>query len=115
MIDPDSIVAVVEQYQRFGWQLRRISVTDGSHVSLLRQKFDEALIQPGNSDAAWFSRTNRGSETWELRRLSGVPFALVRVIDADLPIDERDEILRAVELQMADKVEKTADEIPLEK
>ena len=115
MIDQDSVEAVVEQYRRFGWQLRQIVVTDTWLLASLTKNFGESIARTGDMDAAWFSRTNRGSETWELRRLSGGPFALVRVIDVDLPIDERDKMLREVELQMAGTPEKHIGEIPLEK
>ena len=118
MIDLSSIETVVEQYSRFGWHLRRILLTNDNYNALenvLASRFVEVSVRPAEIDALWFSRPNPNSETWELRRLSGSPFALVQVIDAQTPEDEREEILQSLEIQIAANTIEPSREIPLEK
>jgi hypothetical protein len=118
MTDRAALEAVIAQYQKFGWRLRRVlSTAKNSDAVLLfvSERFPDVSIEQNKLDALWFSRTNRSAETWELRRLSGPPFALVQVIDANTPENERDQILRSVEDRMAETPEKSFGEIPLEK
>jgi hypothetical protein len=113
MIDLESIDAIVDQYRRFGWDLRRITV-DGNTIesvkTAIKQKYDRCEIQDASLNALWFSRKNRDSETWELRRLDGLPFALVQVINADISDNEREDLLRSVELRMAETLPKSVSE-----
>jgi hypothetical protein len=52
-------------------------------------------------DAAWFSRSSKpGKVTWELRRLTGLPFALVAIIDESWDASETGAELCGVEEQM---------------
>ena len=118
MIDQESIDVVVEQYQRFGWKLRQILFADPpqeSITSVFVDRFGTFEVRSSGIDALWFSRKTRDSETWELRRLYGSPFALISVIDPRLPDPDRDELLRAVELKMAETREKPVGEITHEK
>jgi hypothetical protein len=118
MIDLSSIESVVQQYSRFGWHLRRILLSNGNYKNLentLTSRFAEVSVRPAEIDALWFSRANPNSQTWELRRLSGSPFALVQVIDAQTPAAEREEVLQALEIQIAASTNEPSREIPLEK
>lgn len=113
MIDP-----IVEQYQRHGWTLRRILLTKpeyGAKAGELRSRYADASIIKAEIDALWFSRPNRNAETWELRRLSGTPFALLEVFDTNLGEAEREEKLHKIETRMAETLTKSSREIPLEK
>lgn len=118
MIELASIESVVEQYSRFGWILRRILLTNENYDGLediLATRFANVSARTAEIDALWFSRQNRDAETWELRRLSGSPFALVQVIEANTPDHDREEILQALEIRMAENQSEPSREIPLEK
>jgi hypothetical protein len=114
MIDTPVVDAIVEQYAMHGWTLRRILVTAGS-TEELGSKFTNCEVRHSDIDAIWFSRINRSSETWELRRLTGSPFALVQSIDSEMVEQERDILLHDVELRMADTLQTSGSENPSEK
>ena len=101
MIDPALINDIVAQYEKHGWALRRILHSD-PNISP-RSLPDGVRAEKSPIDALWFSRTSLpGTEAWELRRLTNVPFALVQVIADDLTEAEREEILSDVEKAMCD-------------
>ena len=101
MIDAGIASQVIEQYKRHGWVLRRILFsaplsTDAANL------VGDLPARKSVIDAFWFSRRSQpNSEAWELRRLSGSPFALVEVIDDGTAQDELDSILDAVERRMS--------------
>jgi hypothetical protein len=108
MIDIVAVRSIVSQYESFGWKLERILLDSASYLSPL--EFPGIPIAVGNLDALWFSRASGHSTSWELRRLSGAPFALVRVINADATDHEREQILESVETEMHDRAVKTSSE-----
>lgn len=114
MIDAPAVDAIVEQYSKHGWTVRRVLVTAGS-TEELSSKFTNFEVRPSDIDAIWFSRMNRTAETWELRRLTGSPFALVQSIDSEMFEQERDILLHDVELRMADTLQTSGSENPSEK
>jgi hypothetical protein len=93
MIDASQIQAILAQYEKHGWTLRRVLLcepTRGSLIDSLDYVFGKVTIASAEIDAAWFSRPSGvGREAWELRRLTGAPFALVEVFE-----DEDDEAAR---------------------
>jgi hypothetical protein len=101
MIDPGSIEAIISQYSRHGWTLRRVLLSERFRKHLddnLGRIFSEAEVADSNLDALWFSRSSRpGAETWELRRLSNSPYALDAFLDDSMENAEREEILRNAE------------------
>ena len=104
MIDIEAIVSLVDQYAKYGWALRRILLSEGSSAYLSESvitQFPDAELVTHEIDALWFSRKNKDSETWELRRLGSPPFALVEVIDDTLSADEREANLASLELEMS--------------
>ena len=112
------IDAIVEQYEKHGWTLRRILLTKAEYTSTsneLRSRFPDAVLVESEIDALCFSRKNRDAETWELRRLSGTPFAVLEVFNAGVTDDDRENALRSIELRMAESLAKSNREIPLEK
>ena len=65
--------------------------------------FGAAEVRLSAIDAMWFSRPSRpGTDAWELRRISALPYALFEQISADLPENEREEILSEVESRLAE-------------
>ncbi|HYJ91739.1 MAG TPA: hypothetical protein VEV84_10545 [Pyrinomonadaceae bacterium] len=87
MIDEEGIRAIITQYEKFSWRLRRALLTSELRDRLgssLTGLFGNAEIIDSDLDAAWFSRPSKGkSIAWELRRLDEFPFALVEVVDID--------------------------------
>jgi hypothetical protein len=93
MISAQQIQEILAQYRKHGWTLRRVLLCAETLESLtgsLGNLFGETQIVSFEIDAAWFSRpSGTGREAWELRRLTGAPFALVEVFE-----DEDDEAVR---------------------
>lgn len=104
MIDEESIVAILQMYAKHGWILRRVLLSAAGVNALLRSSvkiFGDVEIHESRLDALWFSRRSRpNDETWELRRLSENPFALVAVI-SDAESESRESVLKDVEDRMA--------------
>lgn len=94
---PEEIREVIGQYTKHGWQLRRALLTPSTVSAIVGATEGSAVfgdIRPAEHDALWFSRRSKENcETWELRRLSGPPFALVEVIANELGNDARESIL----------------------
>ncbi len=104
MTTPAELTAIIEQYTGHDWKLRRVI---GS--SDLLELFDKGIVggdlglhsKSFELDCLWFSRASRiGSETWELRRVTGTPYALVAVASDDLTPIEVEELLCSTESEM---------------
>ncbi len=92
--------AIIDQYVRNGWRLCRVLAEDTEDPPFAD---GEVVVAAAPFDGLWFSRKrNDGSETWELRRLFGTPFALLAVIGEDTPEPEIEDILAEVERKMAE-------------
>ena len=101
MIKPETIAEIISLYRKHGWILRRVLLADELRVHLtdrLQDLFGGAETVSARVSGLWFSRPARtGGETWELRRLSGSPFALVEVFEADIDPELRERVLRDAE------------------
>ena len=99
------ITSIIERYAKHDWVARRVMLSPGLIAVLgaeLTTYADVQIIESAN-EGIWFSRrTLPDREAWELRRLSGSPFALVAVLEDDLSEDERKDILSSVEHRMFD-------------
>ena len=89
MIYSKDLQALITLYEKHGWLLRRVLVTDpeayaanGNFESIINVPYMRSEI-----DAAWFSRPPcNGPIAWELRYLGEKPFALLENLnenDAD--------------------------------
>jgi len=105
MTGEDAIRGIILLYEKHGWTLRRVLLSDE-----LSKRLDSVAptlfngIKPARSDidAAWFTRASHaGKITWELRLLTDPPFALLAVVDADIEDSNLDAILNATERQMS--------------
>ena len=118
MIDLEAIVNLADQYEKHNWTLRRVLLSDvsfGRLSKVVRAHYPEVDVSLHAIDAIWFSRKNRDSETWELRRIGSPPFALVEVINDDVSPEERENRLAFLEHEMADNSHRPANfggEIP---
>ena len=105
-MDVQSFQAVIDQYAGHGWRLRRALVSSRSAEKFRSAPaFQDPEIQlvESKNEALWFSRRSLPDrEAWELRRLSGSPFALVAVLEDSLTDDEREAVLHDTEQRMFD-------------
>ena len=112
MIDAAAIADILAIYTKHGWKLRRVLLSSELKASLttsLQVLFGDTEIVSSPLDAAWFTRSSSaGSETWELRRLSITPFALLDVISGDLDAAAVSETLQKTEMKMLDLVSSKA-------
>ncbi len=106
MIHAEQIVEILYLYQKHGWILRRVLLSDELRVILtdkLTDLFGNVPLVSADLNAVWFSRaSNAEQETWELRRLSANPFALVETFDNDDDDEIREDTRREIEIKMRD-------------
>ena len=103
MIEPAAVDEIIAQYEKHGWKLRRALLSPEGRRAVL--SFDESVaVEESDLDALWFSRRSQPDrEAWELRRLTGLPFALIAVVAIEAESDEIDETLAQVVDEMRAK------------
>lgn len=103
MIDTAAAIATIALYEKHGWKLSRVLLTEASRLDFDRAALgldESADFRDSDLDALWFTRrSDPTSEAWELRRLTGTPFALVVVVD-DVRRAELEELLAETEHKM---------------
>ena len=103
MIEASAVDQIIEQYEKHGWKLRR-ALLSSEGKSALPDIAETAAVEDSDLDALWFSRQSQPDrEAWELRRLTGLPFALIAVIPIEAESDEVDETLSQVVDEMRAK------------
>ena len=99
MVNDELLRQVIDQYRRHGWTLRRVLLKDPAAAP--QAAFDGIVPVRSMIDGLWFSRRSRpDAEAWELRRVSGSPFALIALLADGTPPAECEEILGSVEERM---------------
>lgn len=92
-MDGEHVIAIVRQYEKHGWTLRRLLLAGDLCSQASDLGFGEIPILKFEIDAAWFSRSSLpGREAWELRALDEPPFAVLDVIedsDSDAVLEEK--------------------------
>ena len=100
----DAVEEIIKQYGAHGWTFRRAVLSEADVRAFgddLLRNYPEADILKGPESGLWFSRrTLTDREAWELRRLSGSPFALIAVVEDSLSGTEHDAVLNEVEQRM---------------
>ena len=110
MIGITQIQEIIAQYEKHGWSLRRVLLSAATDNDLPASQFGKAEIVRADLDALWFSRISTGGrEAWELRRLTGAPFALVEVFEADDEEEAREEARSEMETRLAELASKFGD------
>jgi hypothetical protein len=101
VIGTDTIREVLATYKKHGWLLRRVLLSPGLKAQTgdeTETLFPDVEVKDSDLDAVWFSRQSRkDSVAWELRRLGPLPFALVEVVDAELPPEDLESVLSDAE------------------
>jgi hypothetical protein len=107
MISAEAVRSIISQYERFGWQLRKVLLRPQLRDSIAGEMddlFGTVEVIESDIDAAWFTRESKGGGTaWELRALHDSPFALIEVVDADVSDSELDEVLGGIEQQLRER------------
>ena len=102
MISAEQIREIIAQYEKHGWTLRRVLLSDDLRVRVYNELVavsSGGAVEFVSSDveAAWFSRTSPSGEAWELRHLAPTPFALFEVFDETDEEETRDEARKEME------------------
>ena len=101
MIDAEGIRSIVQQYRRFGWELRRVLLTPEMEKHLgpaADELFGGIPVARSAINGAWFTRPSKhGRMAWEIRALEDLPYALIEVVDAGLTDAELENILSGTE------------------
>lgn len=102
----EEVTSIIEQYAKHDWIVRRALLSSESIAALgryLTASFPGIEVVESRYEGLWFSRrTLPDREAWELRRLSGAPFALVAVLEDSWSHEERSGQLQATERRMFD-------------
>lgn len=110
MIEASQIHEILSLYRKYGWTLERVLLSKPLEKTLavhIEKIFGTAEIVSSEIDAAWFSRAAKnGGETWEIRHLSIVPYALLEVFEAEDDEDVREETLMEVEERLKETLNK---------
>ena len=103
MTDPATVGEIIKQYEKHGWTLRRALLSEESRLAL-PALLGETKIVTSDLEALWFSRQSKPeTESWELRRLTGSPFALVAVIPSSASEEEVESTLTQVADDMRER------------
>ena len=104
MTDPGAIAAIIDQYAKHGWKLRRALLSRELYEALRDSEiFANTEVLASLFDGLWFSRRSQpGCEAWELRRISAAPFAIVEVVPDEVTDRELDQMLSQAETRMFD-------------
>ncbi len=103
MIQAAAVKEMIELYEKHGWKLRRVLLSDPLRNRLeAAGVLDDAEVTTNSElDAAWFSRSSHPDRTaWEIRHLSETPFALVEVVDNTMNEKKVEEVFNAAEAKM---------------
>lgn len=104
MINEEQMQEILSQYEKHGWNLRRVLLCDETRKNLadsLKELFGKAEIVESGIDAAWFSRPSKKErEAWEIRHLSENPLALIETFEKDETENFREETQKELETHL---------------
>ena len=108
-MNAEQVREILKQYQRHGWNLRRVLLSAETSENVSASLFEKAEIIASELNAVWFARSSDGGrEAWELRYLGTTPFALVEVFEEDDEEEVREETRREMETRLAEQASKAA-------
>lgn len=103
-MSPELFKEIIANYQRHGWELRRVLIKPATRADLNQQAseiFGKANLVDAEVDALWFARPSyAGREAWELRLVAEQPYALFEAFEADETEEEREEARIEMENKM---------------
>jgi hypothetical protein len=108
---PELFKEIIANYQRHGWELRRVLLKPATRADLTDQAteiFNRAGLVDAEVDALWFARpSHAGREAWELRLVAEQPYALFEAFEADETEEQREEARLEMENKMREHQTKT--------
>ncbi len=108
MIGSEQVQAILTQYAKHGWNLRRVLLSAETKENLPDTLFGQTEVVTSELNALWFARaSSEGREAWELRHLSDAPFALVEVFEVDDEEDVREEIRQEMQTRLLEQASKS--------
>jgi hypothetical protein len=103
-MSPELFKEIIANYQRHGWELRRVLIKPATRTDLNEQASEilsKASLVDAEVDALWFARpSHAGREAWELRLVAEQPYALFEAFEADETEAEREEARIEMENKM---------------
>lgn len=105
MSKADLLKEITATYQKYGWTLRRVLLTEDTRrevLDALAKLNANDLTADFTVDAVWFSRASGDREAWELRLLSSSPYALFESFDKNTPEGEREKARQTLEKRLQD-------------
>jgi hypothetical protein len=100
---------ILETYQRHGWKLRSLLVTEELQSEANSQttiKLPFVPLKISTVNALWFSRASGNREAWELRLLSASPYALFETFALNISDIEREQACEAMENRLRTQIAK---------
>ena len=100
----DLMRETIALYHKYEWRVQRALLTTETGAALAAHPL-EALagvaLAEHEADALWFARpSHEGREAWELRLVSGTPYALFEAFEADEPEIDREEVRADAEARL---------------
>ncbi len=107
MINASEVKEILSTYEKYGWTIKQILLSDELKNSLSSEELEEIVgkseISESSVDAVWFSRPSKyGKTAWELRHLNQNPFAIFELTDEDDDESAKVEMLKNAETRMAE-------------
>jgi hypothetical protein len=107
-LNPDTVREILTTYDKYGWVLRRVLLTESSRATLNGVLRADVHIAGSDIDAAWFSRPkDNGPIAWEIRYLGETQYALLEYLDESEP--DFEERLHDVETRLRGAIIKRSD------
>ena|SRR5690606_37837923 len=114
-----ALADVVLEYKRHGWSPQRLLLADRKRLAeadLAAAELADIEVRDAALDAIWFARRSAEDRVaWELRRLTGTPFALVVVLADETRDADREAMLSATEDRMLESNQRFTGQIDAEK
>lgn len=102
MINAQEIKEILKTYNKYGWTLRKILLSNEYKNRLdnatIKDLFGDVGISESKTDGALFSRdSNNNKVAWELRYLNSNPFAVFELIDPESSDAEKETIFKQMQ------------------
>jgi len=102
------LLEIVATYQKHGWTLRRVLLTEETRKTLAQDaqpSLAGAEVETAAIDGLWFSRPSHNKrEAWELRLIAESSYALFETFESDETEEQREERRREMEASLREYV-----------
>ncbi len=110
MITREELGEILKQYDKHGWEIGRVLVSeDLKPVLLAHSGMKRLTVSDSDIDAIWFRRDRPdGDVSWEIRHLSSSPFALCESFPPDASPGQIEVAKRTMEDRIRERAYKRA-------